>query len=136
MLLELLKLIHEIQSSRKGGIGWPDNTYLPQLSRERVDELERELVAFLASRSNIQEDVLELLRKERARQDAKWGADREQNDKIWLTILAEEFGEAAKAILERNPDAMSMELSHVAAVAVAWLENIVRRAQNASAERN
>ena len=70
------------------------------------------------------EKVFDLIRAERARQDAKWGANRHLENTLWLTILAEEFGEVARAILERDPNLVN-ELVQVAAVAVCWLEMIM-----------
>lgn len=60
---------------------------------------------------------------ERARQDEKWGVDRHLNPLLWLAILAEEFGEVAKDTLENCPN-LREELVQVAAVAVAWVEDI------------
>ena len=97
------------------------------------------------------EAVLDLIRTERMRQDRKWG-EQNHNDYYWLGILTEELGEAAKALIEgaitayapedfpdknvkchyvrqRNDTAaLEKELVQVAAVAVAWLEAIRRRA--------
>lgn len=64
--------------------------------------------------------------EERVRQDDKWGVQ-DHDDKRWLAILAEEFGESARAILERDGKALDEELVHVAAVAFAWLESRERR---------
>lgn len=62
---------------------------------------------------------------ERARQDAKWGADRRLGRGAWHLILSEEVGEVAKAALERDPG-LRDELIQVAAVAIAWAEAIDR----------
>ena len=83
------------------------------------------------------EKALTDVRVERARQDAKWGADRSQPDAIWLAILTEEVGESAEEVLaldwaDGDPKAQRMirtnrlraELIQVAAVAVAWVEAI------------
>ncbi len=96
--------------------------------------------------------MLQILRvlNERRRQDEKWG-EQNHNDYYWLGILGEEFGEAAKALIENALDSrepyqptvadpfvhevlqrretadLEKELLHVAAVAVAWLEAIERR---------
>lgn len=72
-------------------------------------------------------DVVE----ERWRQDAKWG----RHPGIWpseevmkLAVLAEEFGEVAKALLdEEGEDRVYEELCQVAATAVAWMESINER---------
>ena len=51
-------------------------------------------------------------------------------DMHWYTILAEEFGEVAKAILENEPeDALEAEIIQVAAVCVSWLEKRTLRHQ-------
>lgn len=73
----------------------------------------------------IDEDI----KKERARQDRQWG---EQNHfpQKWLTILMEEVGEVASAILERDYDGYRNELVQVAAVAIAALEAIDRYEQS------
>jgi len=64
------------------------------------------------------------IKDERDRQDAKWGAHRKMNDFSWLTVIIEEIGEVARAILQNRNDDVYMELIQVAAVAVAWLECI------------
>ena len=87
--------------------------------------------------------LLEIL-GEREAQDDKWG---EQNHpgSMWLAILTEEVGEAAKALLEnfnspplpskygdeaRDPAGLRSELIQVAAVATAWVEAIDRAYDN------
>lgn len=65
-------------------------------------------------------DVLE----ERGRQDAKWG-EQNHSDERWLAILAEEFGEVAKDVVERRPG-LRTELIQTAAVCVAWIECLDR----------
>ena len=44
-------------------------------------------------------NLLEEVRFERGRQEVKWGPQTHDRS-WWLTILAEEFGEAARAVLE------------------------------------
>lgn len=69
-----------------------------------------------------------LVRSERKSQDRRWGADRDLPNRTWLAVLVEEVGEVAKADLEHEGDGrMVLELAQVAAVAVAWIENIMRR---------
>ena len=68
-----------------------------------------------------------LIAAERQRQDARWGIQNHDDHK-WNTILCEEKGEVSKAILEHDGPGVLKELSHVAAVAVAWIEAIGRRA--------
>jgi len=72
------------------------------------------------------ESILEEIRNERLRQDAKWG---EQNHAPadYLMILGEEVGEANKAALEAKFGNGSLrlyrdELIQVAAVAIAMIE--------------
>jgi NTP pyrophosphatase (non-canonical NTP hydrolase) len=72
--------------------------------------------------------VINKIIAERKRQDEKWGSDRMLADYEWLTILVEEVGEVAKAMLEGSPT-VNEELVQVAAVAVAWLECMQRRAK-------
>lgn len=96
--------------------------------------------------------VLEQVRGERYAQHVKWGeqnhpdgtsmayaghaaafrslCDRRHNDGTgtWLDILLEEVYEAAT---ESDPQALRTELVQVAAVAVAWVEAIDRRADPA-----
>ena len=85
--------------------------------------------------SQLQEDVLQLIREERARQDAKYGV---QNflPQFWPLILEEEVGEWCEAIQETvlvgaNPERgglehMKKEALHVAAVAVKFIECLER----------
>ena len=71
-----------------------------------------------------------MVKHERIRQDAKWG-EQDHDPFCWITILGEEFGEASRAAMERHfgngTDAELMtELAHVAAVAVAAIECLLR----------
>lgn len=67
--------------------------------------------------------IIAALLAERERQDRKWGRDfRGRHDSFWLTILAEEFGEVAEAILEHDEENVKTELIECAAVIFAWLE--------------
>ena len=50
-----------------------------------------------------------------------WG-DQDNHPFKWLTIIQEEMGEAAKAVLESRPDEYVAELIQVAAAAVAAIE--------------
>ena len=74
-----------------------------------------------------QEAVLESVRAERRRQDARWGVDHRPDDLTMLAVLMEETGEVARALVDRWPEkpdhrALVAELVQVAAVAVHWLE--------------
>ena len=71
--------------------------------------------------------VVHEIQLERARQDNKWGRGRSLSNWHWLAILMEEAGEVAKDMLQEHALAsMHMELVQVAAVAVAWLEDIAQ----------
>ncbi len=69
--------------------------------------------------------AIKLVVQERKRQDEKWGANRNLDNTVWLTILSEEVGESAEAILKRMPS-LQKEIIQVAAVALAWLECVLR----------
>lgn len=81
--------------------------------------------------------IYDAIRAERARQDTKWGPPtaRTHGGAVWLTVLTEEVGEAARALLNLRVSNTAQhitptvrvqnlraELVQVAAVAVAWLE--------------
>ncbi|MGC4107907.1 MAG: hypothetical protein QM753_16410 [Thermomicrobiales bacterium] len=77
------------------------------------------------------QDVLHEVAGERARQDARWG-EQNQEDLVWGAILGEEVGEVSRAILDDRAGKggnLRDELLQVAAVAVAWVECIDRRAR-------
>lgn len=71
---------------------------------------------------------------ERARQHAKWGGEHDWGSgdcsgdgvalTVKLTVLAEEFGEVARAILEHDTEGLRREATQVAAVACAILESL------------
>lgn len=70
--------------------------------------------------------------KERARQNEKWGLQNHDNGR-WLAILGEEFGEVCQAMQQgslasKETDASNLyeELIHVAAVASAFAEQVLR----------
>lgn len=58
------------------------------------------------------------IRAEILRQDEKWGDQSGHPLPLWYTILGEEVGEVAQAILQQKPDECLKELIQVAAVAV------------------
>ena len=69
------------------------------------------------------------VRIETYRQNSKWG-QQDHADEIWLAILTEEVGEAAKAILDGRAlevwhedarDELRAEVVQIAAVAIQWL---------------
>lgn len=77
-----------------------------------------------SKKDKVQEYLLEELIKERVRQDAKFGnMPRSLKTEVWLTILMEEVGEVARAILEGKEEDYTKELVQVAAVAIATCED-------------
>jgi len=81
--------------------------------------------------------VLNLIDDEREAQDAKWGVQDQHNDDQWYRILAEEFGEIAKALNDKEPEAaLEAEIIQTAAVCVAWIEARSRRRRIEDVERN
>lgn len=70
--------------------------------------------------------VIEKIIAERQRQDAKWGIQN-HDPVVWLAILTEELGEAARAILERDMTSCENEVVQIAAVAVAMVESLHRQ---------
>ena len=80
-----------------------------------------------------QSEIIEEICKERKRQEAKWGVQH-HHYLSWFLILAEEKGEVAKELTDvfvvphgRKPldkEKLERELIQVAAVVVAWLEDI------------
>lgn len=72
--------------------------------------------------------IFEAVSAERDRQDTKWGGIpgvERRDDHNYAAVLGEEVGEVCKAWLERDTAALHTELLHTAAVAVAWLEELV-----------
>jgi len=67
------------------------------------------------------EDFIKRVREEREFQNIKWGEQIHEGH-AWLGILAEEFGEVAKAINEDKPIDIGDELVQVAAVCCAMYE--------------
>lgn len=69
------------------------------------------------------DDITQDVYLERARQDAKWGCEFPgRRDSFWYTILLEEIGEVAQAILQGQEEGMKTELIQCAAVIFSWLE--------------
>ncbi len=71
-------------------------------------------------------DIFMEVIKERRRQDEKWGPEnvlQTESNAVRMTVLTEEVGEVAKAILEGDFSGMKTELIQVAAVVFAWLES-------------
>jgi NTP pyrophosphatase (non-canonical NTP hydrolase) len=64
---------------------------------------------------------------ERCRQDEKWGGVpgiERRDDHTYAAVLGEEYGEVCRAWLERDTDELRAELIQVAAVALAWIEEL------------
>ncbi|UOQ93391.1 MazG-like family protein [Halobacillus shinanisalinarum] len=75
-------------------------------------------------------EVLDDIRRERIRQEKKWGKQRHDYP-FWLTILTEEVGEVAQAMQQgsvaykqSDSDDLYEELIQVAAVATAIAEQV------------
>jgi len=77
--------------------------------------------------SDFDNSILNEVLAERERQDKKWGGvpgiDR-LDDHTYAAVLGEEFGEVCQAWLQREVKELRLELIQVAAVAVAWIEEI------------
>ena len=127
---------------------FPTGDPLRKSLRDSLAQLHLELTAIRARRGETatreaegktltQSCVLEEIRQERVRQDAKWGAQDHQ-PMVWLSILGEEYGELAQAINETVFDNgpverlkggymnIRREAIQVAAVAVVLVENLDR----------
>lgn len=73
---------------------------------------------------------IDMIDQERERQDVKWGwtdSDRSilpgDDPHAKVSVLLEEVGEVAKALLEDDQPGLDEELIQVAAVCLAWLES-------------
>lgn len=71
-------------------------------------------------------EIIEEIKAERERHEIKWG-QQNHDGPLYLTILMEEVGEVAHAILEarfgsNKPEEIRKELIQVAAVAIAMIE--------------
>lgn len=86
--------------------------------------------------SPVRRSLLAEVNAERDRQDAKWGGIpgiERLDDHTYAAVLGEEFGEVCKAWLERDSDELRIELIQVAAVALAWAEEIANAGASARA---
>ena len=69
------------------------------------------------------DEIVEAIKVERDRQDRKWGVGfNGRDDSFWLSILVEEVGEVANAIIEFEEHHTEVELIQVAAVVFSWLQ--------------
>lgn len=72
----------------------------------------------------LQGEILSAIVQERNRQDARFGRQpRNKCPEVYLTVLMEEVGEVAKALLEADSANYPIELAQVAAVCIAALED-------------
>lgn len=86
-----------------------------------------------AWRQSDRDHALFLVTEERARQRRMWG-DQTHTNEMWLAILMEEVGEAAKCIVDdESNDVIAAEMTQVAAVAVQWLEIFIRERRRRNA---
>lgn len=70
------------------------------------------------------QSILTEIKKERERQDLKFGAQpRSLKPIVYLAILMEELGEVARSIIEGDSDNYRVESIQLAAVAVAAVED-------------
>ncbi len=113
---------------------------------EQIEEIEHQRDSLeakldeLTSARGTRSRALQLVNQERTRQDSKWG---EQNHPpvFWTGILGEEFGELCQAVNETvfdngpeerkkgGVDNMMREACQVAAVAVSFMECLMRASQ-------
>lgn len=70
------------------------------------------------------EQILEVIRRERVYQDAKWGSIRENPHPVmvWLDLMAEEWAESKQAALQRDEVEALREVVQLVAVGLACLE--------------
>jgi NTP pyrophosphatase (non-canonical NTP hydrolase) len=72
---------------------------------------------------NCREHIYDLIDLERESQDEKFGDQSGLSREKMLTILVEEVGEAARALLENNVTQWNLEMLQIAAVSVQILEH-------------
>lgn len=70
--------------------------------------------------------ILQLIKNERIAQNEKWGKLHHSKDNhfVAMSVLSEEVGEVARAILEKDLKNLEEELIQVAAVCVKWLQSL------------
>lgn len=94
------------------------------------------IVEVSAPINEVQSLVLSRIIEARAKADKKWGEGTgsntfESDRALAVTVLIEEVGEVARAVLEKDGNSLEQELYDVAQVACAWLENIQSSRDNA-----
>lgn len=75
--------------------------------------------------SNVIDEVIE----EQKRQHEIWGEQNHGSFK-YLSILVEEIGEIAKAILEHDTENIRVEVIHSAAIAISFVECLDRKGED------
>ncbi len=70
----------------------------------------------------VRDSIFNAIERERERQDAKFANQSHRTDEEWYIILAEEFGEIAPELMDKEETRMVTEIIQTAAVCVAWLE--------------
>ena len=71
--------------------------------------------------------ITEQFLSERESQENTWGEQIHHSDEHWTVILAEEFGEVAREVYEKNTPKLYNELIQCGAVCMAWAEAIQKR---------
>jgi len=116
------------------------HSYIP--TREEKEAIVKRLGEQIKMSERLRWQSIEEVADELIRQEKIWG-EQNHSDYYWLTILIEEVGEAAMAILapehNANPRATGEHHDHdfrkeviqIAAVAINWAEAIKRRELNA-----
>lgn len=70
--------------------------------------------------------IIKDIKTEIARQDGKWGENRSNHSFLWNIVLAEEVGEVAKGILDKDMPNVREELIQVAAICAQMISAIDR----------
>ena len=78
-------------------------------------------------REHVRMIVTEQFLAERESQEDKWGEQMHHTDQFWTVILAEEFGEVAREVYEKDTHKLYNELIQCGAVCMAWAEAIQKR---------
>lgn len=101
--------------------------------RRPLEELREEDRVRLQS---LQNQIFMMVRKERNRQDKKWGVQRHAFT-TWMAILGEEYGESCQATMKESfatkdtdQDDLLSELVQTAAVAIAAAEQVLEERDN------
>jgi len=117
------------------------HSYIP--TREEKEAIVKRLGEQIKMSERLHWQSIEEVADELIRQEKIWGDQSNHSDEYWLTILVEEVGEAAMAILALDKNAnprvanrehsgnVRRELIQTAAVAINWAEAIKRRELNA-----